>query len=200
VQGLTGARDCSPEFLRAARETCDRAGAALIFDEIQCGVGRSGAFTAAEVFGVTPDLLTLAKGLASGVPIGALVATSAITSELKPGDLGSTFGGGPIACAAAIATLEVIEQEELYDNVRRVSAHIREWAVRRCGSVAAQGLGLLLGLRMPRPAAEVQQALFGHRVLTGTASDPAILRLLPPLSFSLTEAVLLLGALDEVLQ
>jgi acetylornithine/N-succinyldiaminopimelate aminotransferase len=199
VQGLSGARDCSPEFLRAARKACDRAGAALIFDEIQCGVGRSGAFTAAEVYGVTPDLVTLAKGLASGVPIGAMVATSAITSELKPGDLGSTFGGGPVACAAAIATLEVIDREKLYENVRRVSAHLKEWAVRRCGSAAVQGLGLLLGLRMPKPAAEVQHALFQHRVLTGTASDPAVLRLLPPLSFSVAEADLLLGALARVL-
>jgi acetylornithine/succinyldiaminopimelate/putrescine aminotransferase len=199
VQGLTGARDCSPEFLRAARKACDRAGAALIFDEIQCGVGRSGAFTAAEVFGVTPDIVTLAKGLASGIPIGAMIATSAITSEVKPGDLGSTFGGGPVACAAAIATLEVIDRERLYDNVKRVSAYLREWAVRH-GGVAVQGLGLLLGFRMPKPAAEVQQALFGRRVLTGTASDPAVLRLLPPLSFSVAEADLLLGALAQVLQ
>lgn len=197
VQGLTGARDCSPEFLRAARAACDRAGAALIFDEIQCGVGRAGAFTAAEVYGVTPDILTLAKGLASGLPIGAMVATTALTSSLKPGDLGSTFGGGPVACAAALATLEVLDREQLYANVQRVSAKIRDWA---CGhGIAVQGLGLLLGLRMPRPAVEIQKALLTHRVLTGTASDPAILRLLPPLSFSLDEAALLLKALDRVL-
>jgi len=198
VQGLTGARDCAPEFLRAARAACDRAGAALIFDEIQCGVGRSGAFTAAEVYGVTPDLVTLAKGLASGLPIGAMVATSALTSGVKVGDLGSTFGGGPVACAAALATLEVIDREQLYHNVRRVGAHLRDWAGRR--GLGSQGLGLLLGLRVARPAAEVQQALFGERVLTGTASDPAILRLLPPLSFSIEEADLLLGALGKVLQ
>jgi acetylornithine/N-succinyldiaminopimelate aminotransferase len=197
VQGLTGARDCSPEFLRAARAACDRAGAALIFDEIQCGVGRSGAFTAAEVYGVTPDILTLAKGLASGLPIGAMVATSGITSGLQTGDLGSTFGGGPVACAAALATLEVIDRENLYDNVKRVSAHIREWCCRR--QLPVQGLGLLMGLRMPKPAAEVQKALFSHRVLTGTASDPAILRLLPPLTFSVAEADLLLTAMGQVL-
>ncbi len=196
VQGVTGARDCSPEFLQAARTACDRAGAVLIFDEIQCGVGRSGAFTAAESYGVTPDILTLAKGLASGLPIGAMVATSALTSELQPGDLGSTFGGGPIACAAALATLEVIDREKLYDNVKRVSARISRWAGAK---FPVQGRGLLLGLRLPQPAAEVQRALFGHRVLTGTASDPAILRLLPPLSFSLDEAELLLGALSTVL-
>jgi len=197
VQGLTGARDCAPEFLRAARAACDRAGAALIFDEIQCGVGRSGAFTAAEVYQVTPDILTLAKGLASGLPIGAMIATRAITSPLVPGDLGSTFGGGPVVCAAALATLEVIDREGLYQNVERVSAHLRQWA---CGrGLGVQGLGLLLGFRLPIPAAVVQRTLFEHRVLTGTASDPAILRLLPPLTFSLEEAGLLLAALDQVL-
>jgi acetylornithine/N-succinyldiaminopimelate aminotransferase len=197
VQGLTGARDCSVEFLAAARRACDKAGAALIFDEVQCGIGRSGAFTAAETFGVTPDIISLAKGLASGFPIGAMVATSALTSELHPGDLGSTFGGGPLACAAAIATLDVIEGERLCENVQRVSAQIVAWA--RSADLPVQGRGLLLGLRVRRPAAEVQRALFGLRILTGTASDPAMLRLLPPLSFSPAEATLLLNGLGKVL-
>jgi acetylornithine aminotransferase len=117
------------------------------------------------------------------------------TSELQPGDLGSTFGG-PVACAAALATLEVIDREQLYDNVKQVNARIARWAA---GKAPLQGRGLLLGLRMPKPAAEIQRALFGARVLTGTASDPAILRLLPPLSFSTEEADLLLGSLSTVL-
>lgn len=194
VQGMSGARDCSPEFLRAARRACDRAGAMLIFDEIQCGAGRAGAFTAAEVFGVTPDVLTLAKGLASGVPIGVMVATSAATNGITIGDLGSTFGGGPIACAAGIATLEVFDREQVFENVRTVSTQIRDWARDR---FPVQGLGLLLGVRCPVRAAGVQKALFAHRVLTGTASDPAILRLLPPLTFSRDEAALLLARLQE---
>ena len=198
VQGLTGARDCSLAFLEAARRACDKAGAVLIFDEIQCGVGRLGAFTAAEWYGVTPDILTMAKGLASGVPIGAMVATSAMTRELHIGDLGSTFGGGPVACAAALATLEVIDQEGLLDNVAVVSTHLKAGAGKL--RLPVQGQGLLLGLHMGTAAAEIQQALFGHRVLTGTASDPMILRLLPPLSFSIGEADLLLDALQRVLQ
>jgi len=197
VQGLSGARDCSVEFLTAARRACDKAGAALIFDEVQCGVGRSGAFTAAEAFGVTPDVLSLAKGLASGFPIGAMVATSALTRDLHQGDLGSTFGGGPVACAAALATLEVIEGERLYENVVQVSAQIVAWA--RRADLPVQGRGLLLGLRTRRPAAEVQRALFALHILTGTASDPAVLRLLPPLSFSSAEAALLLDGLGKVL-
>jgi acetylornithine/N-succinyldiaminopimelate aminotransferase len=197
VQGLTGARDCSPAFLQAARQACTRAGAALIFDEVQCGVGRSGHFTAAESYGVTPDIITMAKGLASGFPIGAMIATGAMTSGLKIGDLGSTFGGGPVACAAALATLDVIEQEGLLVNVQQVGGYLRAGAG-RLGVTEVRGRGLLLGFQMPTPAAAVQRALFGERVLVGTASDPATLRLLPPLSFSIGEADLLLDALHRV--
>lgn len=198
VQGLEGARDCSVEFLRAARQACTRAGAALIFDEIQCGVGRSGAFTAAEVYGVTPDALTLAKGLAAGLPIGATIITPWLAEGLVMGDLGSTFGGGPVVCAAALANLDVIEREGLLANVQRVSAHLRARAL-ELGVPAVQGRGLLLGLRLGRPAADVQRALFGHRVLTGTSADPEVLRLMPPLNLTIAEADLLLDALAKVL-
>jgi acetylornithine/succinyldiaminopimelate/putrescine aminotransferase len=198
VQGLAGARACSAGFLRAARRACDRSGAALVFDEVQCGVGRTGAFTAAETFGVVPDVLTLAKGLASGLPIGAVVATPAVTVSIRHGDLGSTFGGGPVPCAAAVATLDVIEEEGLLANVRRVGAHLAAGAL-EAGAAAVQGRGLLLGLRLTRPAAGVQRALFARRILTGLSADPAVLRLLPPLTFSIDEADLLLAALREVL-
>lgn len=199
VQGLAGARDCAPDFLRAARLACDREGAVLIFDEIQCGVGRCGGFSAAEAFEVTPDILTFAKGLASGLPIGAMVATPAITSGLKVGDLGSTFGGGPVPCAAAIATINVIQRERLIENAVMVGDHIRRTAQRLPGVVELTGRGLLLGLRLTKPAADVQRALFGSRVLTGTSSDPAVLRLMPALSFSRSEANLLVDALRRVL-
>ncbi|HET7599963.1 MAG TPA: aminotransferase class III-fold pyridoxal phosphate-dependent enzyme [Gemmatimonadales bacterium] len=198
VQGLAGARDCSPAFLEAARRVSDARGALLIFDEIQCGVGRCGAFTAAEAYGVVPDLLTMAKGLASGLPIGAVVTTPAVGDRLAVGDLGSTFGGGPVPCAAALATLEVIDREGLIRNAVEIGARIREGAL-AAGVPAVTGRGLLLGLRLGRPAAAVQRALFERRVLTGTASDPEVLRLMPPLSFSRDEADLLLSALREVL-
>jgi acetylornithine/succinyldiaminopimelate/putrescine aminotransferase len=199
VQGLGGARDCSPDFLRAARLACDREGAVLIFDEIQCGVGRCGAFTAAEAYEVTPDVVTLAKGLAAGLPIGAMVATSAMTQDIKIGDLGSTFGGGPVACAAAIANLNVIRRERLIENAVMVGDHIRRAVQRLPGVREVTGRGLLLGLWLDRPGAEVQRALFDSRILTGTASDPAVLRLMPPLSFSRAEANLLIDALRRVL-
>ncbi|HEU5041332.1 MAG TPA: aminotransferase class III-fold pyridoxal phosphate-dependent enzyme [Gemmatimonadales bacterium] len=198
VQGLAGARDCDPQFLHAARRICDERGAVLIFDEVQCGVGRCGAFSAAEAYGVTPDVITFAKGLAAGLPIGAVVASEAVTARIGVGDLGSTFGGGPVVAAAALANLEVIEREGLIGNAVRMGEHLRQGAL-ALGVRRVSGRGLLLGLHLGRPAAEVQRALFTRRILTGTASDPEVLRLLPPLSFSIREADLLLAGLREVL-
>jgi len=199
VQGMSGARDCAPAFLAAARRICSERGAMLIFDEVQCGVGRCGAFTAAESFGVVPDLLTMAKGLGSGLPIAATVTTGEIAGHLRIGDLGSTFGGGPVPTAAALATIGVIEREGLIENAMAVGAQLREGAL-ALGVPAVQGRGLLLGLRLGRPAAPVQAALFERRILTGTATDPEVLRLIPPLSFSAHEADLVLAALGEVLR
>jgi acetylornithine/succinyldiaminopimelate/putrescine aminotransferase len=198
IQGFAGARDGSPQFLAAARRACDEHGAVLLFDEVQCGVGRCGAFAAAEAVGVTPDALTFAKGLAGGLPIGAVVATPALTESLAVGDLGSTFGGGPVPCAAALANIAVIEREGLIANAIAVGEHLARGA-RALGVRKVSGRGLLLGLHLGRPATEVQQALFARRILTGTATDPQVLRLLPPLCFSIREADLLLAGLREVL-
>lgn len=199
VQGLAGARDCSPEFLRAARVVCDRHGAALIFDEIQCGVGRCGAFTAAESYGVVPDAISLAKGLASGLPIGALIVGPRLSGGVKTGDLGSTFGGGPVVCAAALATLEVIDREGLIANAVAIGDRLKRGAL-ALGVHKVQGRGLLLGLHLDRPAAEVQKGLFARRILTGTSGDPRVLRLMPPLTFSAAEADQVLEGLAEVLR
>ena len=199
VQGFAGARDCAPEFLQAARDVCSETGAVLIFDEVQCGTGRCGTFSAAESFGVTPDALTFAKGLAAGLPIGAVVATEELTSRLTPGDLGSTFGGGPLPCAAALANIEVIEESGLMENAREMGRYLTGGAL-KLGVPRVSGRGLLLGLHLGQPAAEVQRSLFEHRILTGTSTDPAVLRLLPPLSFSQREADILLTGLKDVLR
>jgi acetylornithine/N-succinyldiaminopimelate aminotransferase len=199
VQGFAGARDCAPEFLRAARRICRERQTVLIFDEVQCGVGRCGAFTAAESFGVVPDVLTLAKGLGSGIPIAAVIATADLTSTVTLGDLGSTFGGGPVPCAAALATIDVIERERLIANAIDIGGYLTRGA-KALGISRVSGRGLLLGLHLGRPAAPVQQELFRLRILTGTATDPEVLRLLPALSFSHREADLLLDGLKEVLQ
>ena len=200
VQGFSGARTVTDEFIHAARELCDKHGAKLLFDEVQCGVGRTGTFTAAEQFGVVPDAIAMAKGLAAGLPIGAVLAVNSLVDDIAVGDLGSTFGGGPVPCAAALANIAVIEREQLLANVRMVSARIMAEAAELPHVVQVHGRGFLLGLELDRAAAEVQQALWGHRVLTGTSTDPRTLRLLPPLSFADDEATLLLNALRAVLK
>jgi acetylornithine/succinyldiaminopimelate/putrescine aminotransferase len=162
-------------------------------------VGRCGAFSAAESFGVIPDVLTFAKGLGAGIPIAAVIATDQVTKTLTLGDLGSTFGGGPVPCAAALANIAVIERERLIENATEVGNYLAQ-AARSLGVTRVSGRGLLLGLHVTRPAVEVQAALFRHRILTGTSTDPKVLRLLPPLSFSRREADLLLAGLQAVLQ
>jgi acetylornithine/N-succinyldiaminopimelate aminotransferase len=198
VQGFAGARDCAPEFLHAARRVSSDRGAALIFDEVQCGVGRCGAFSAAESFGVTPDVVTFAKGLAAGLPIGAVVATTEVTSGITVGDLGSTFGGGPVPCAAALANIAVIGRDRLIENALAVGRYLSDGAL-QLGVSRVSGRGLLLGLHLNRPAVDVQHALFEHRILTGTSTDTGVLRLLPPLSLSRAEADILLTGLKDVL-
>ena len=199
VQGFNGARSCTPEFLARARALCDARGAKLLFDEVQCGTGRTGHFTAAEHFGVVPDALSMAKGLAGGLPIGAVLAVDSLVDDIAIGDLGSTFGGGPVPCAAALANLEVIDREGLLENVRTVSALLVEAARALPAVQHVHGHGFLLGLELDRPAAGVQRALWAHRVLTGTSTDPNTLRLLPPLSFAADEAAMLLDRLRQVL-
>jgi acetylornithine/succinyldiaminopimelate/putrescine aminotransferase len=144
-------------------------------------------------------VLTFAKGLAAGLPIAAVIATEEITCSLSLGDLGSTFGGGPVPCAAALANIAVIQRDRLMKNALAVGRYLTEHAL-ALGVAKVSGRGLLLGLHLEVPASGVQQALFRHRILTGTSTEPRVLRLLPPLSFSQREADILLTGLKDVLQ
>jgi acetylornithine/N-succinyldiaminopimelate aminotransferase len=178
VQGVGGAYPLGKPMLQALRERCDAVGALLIFDEVQCGVGRSGSPFAANFYGVTPDMLTAAKALGNGFPVAALLLSRRIAEQLKYDDMGTTFGGGPMACAIAEAVIETIESESLLANVRQVSNYIRQSCI--VGPITGvQGLGFLLGLKTSRPAKEVQAALLDKNILAGTSADPNILRLLP---------------------
>jgi acetylornithine/N-succinyldiaminopimelate aminotransferase len=197
VQGLAGAVDLGTPFLAALRRRCDELGALLIFDEVQCGMGRTGAPFAANLYGVTPDMLTTAKALGNGFPCGALLLSAALTATLKPESLGTTFGGGPMACAAIEAVIEAIESEQLLAQVQRIGAYIRAHCV--LGPVTAhQGAGLLVGLRTTRPAKEIQAELLEGGILTGTASDPHILRLLPPFILEEEHVDMLVDALRDL--
>ena len=180
IQGIAGAYDLSLEFVETLRHCTSAAGAVLIADEVQSGMGRSGQFFAVQAYQVTPDILTNAKSLGGGMPCGVVLTSEALASILRVGDLGSTFGGGPVAAAAILAVIETIEDDDLLGNVREREAQIRELCV--TGPVKSiQGMGLLLGLVCDRPAGDVQTMLLDHDILTGTSSDPNVLRLLPPL-------------------
>jgi acetylornithine/succinyldiaminopimelate/putrescine aminotransferase len=197
VQGLAGAFDFSTEFMHAARAACDRAGALLIVDEVQTGMGRLGEAFGAQLHRVRPDLLTVAKGLGGGFPCGALLMPHAIARELKPGALGTTFGGGPVACAAIKTVIEVISQDRLLAQVREVSAAIR--ATCRVGPVEGiQGKGFLLGLRTKPKATAVRDALLARNILSGVSADPHVLRLLPPLILTTEHVQRLAAALEEL--
>ena len=180
IQGVAGAYDLSTSFLEALRAATNACGALLIADEVQSGIGRSGQHFAIQAHGVTPDILTSAKSLGGGIPCGAVLCRDEISSRFGSGDLGTTFGGGPLAAAAIVAVLEAIESERLLHNVRAREAQIREQCV--VGPIRKiQGMGLLLGLVCDRPAVEVQRALLDRDILTGSSGDPNVLRILAPL-------------------
>jgi acetylornithine/N-succinyldiaminopimelate aminotransferase len=197
VQGVAGAVDMPQAFLAAARKVTREAGALLIFDEVQCGMGRTGRPFGADYFGVTPDIITTAKGLAGGFPAGAVITTSEISGSLKLGELGTTFGGGPMACAAIETVIAVIRDEGLLERVRTLSEQIR--ATCQVGPVTAiQGAGFLLGLVCSRPAKEIQAELLKHDILAGTSADPRVLRLLPPFILESNHVARLAAALAEI--
>jgi acetylornithine/succinyldiaminopimelate/putrescine aminotransferase len=183
IQSMAGVRVAAPGFLRKLREVTAAAGTLLILDEVQTGMGRLGQPYAAAKYRVRPDLLTTAKGLASGVPMGALLMTAKIADSLKPGDLGSTFGGSPLACAALLATLDVIEEEGLMARAVNAEAEIRRSLTGSCVTEVLGG-GLLLGLRTPNRASALKQHLEQRRILVGSSANPEVLRLMPPLNLS----------------
>lgn len=183
IQSMSGVRAATTAFLQQLREATSKAGALLIFDEIQTGVGRLGHPFAAAKHAIKPDLLTSAKGIASGVPMGALLMSDAVASQLKTGDLGSTFGGSPLACAALLATLEVIQAEHLMERALLAEAEIREMLTGSCVK-EIRGAGLLLGLVVPGGAKELKQHLQCAGILVGGSADPNVLRLMSPLNIS----------------
>ncbi|MGH8401991.1 MAG: aspartate aminotransferase family protein, partial [Gammaproteobacteria bacterium] len=195
IQSMAGVKTASAAWFTALRDKCTRASALLIFDEVQTGIGRIGTPFAANFYGVVPDIITCAKGMASGVPMGGVLMRADISTQLKPGDLGSTFGGGPLACAALIATLKVIREENLMARADALARHIRAnigGAVRE-----VRGEGLLLGLDAGAQAKTLKQHLFDRHILVGGSDDAAVLRLMPPLTVSVQTVETLLNAIHE---
>jgi acetylornithine/succinyldiaminopimelate/putrescine aminotransferase len=203
VQGENGVLPATQEFLRAARDLCSKRGALLIFDEVQCGMGRTGPLFAFQYFGVRPDAVTLAKALANGLPIGAMLVREACASGLQPGDHGSTFGGSPVPCAAALAHLRVREAIGLQSHVEAVSPILFDGLralSRRYPALYGEprGAGLLAGLPVREPyeaAAVVEHAREVAHVLVNKAGANTI-RLAPPLIITQSEIERALAALD----
>jgi acetylornithine/N-succinyldiaminopimelate aminotransferase len=197
IQGEGGVHPATPSFLASARELADRHGALLVFDEIQTGVGRTGTFFAWEQLGTRPDAVCLAKGLANGLPIGALLVADGAPAGFEPGDHGSTFGGNPVACAAACAVLDVLT-DDLLTSVGRTGSALARALAALPGVGATRGRGLLLGAELDRPAADVVAACLERGLVVGSAG-PSVLRLAPPLTVSEDELAHGLAILQEVL-
>jgi acetylornithine/succinyldiaminopimelate/putrescine aminotransferase len=197
VQGVAGARAMSTAFLSAARKLTAACGALLIFDEVQCGMGRTGMPFAAQHHGILPDVLTVAKGIAGGFPAGAVLASEHVAGCMGRGDLGTTFGGGPLAAALVETVIDIIESEDLLSHVRRLSERLRRECV--VGPVTAVvGLGFLLGLRTTRPAKEVVGELNARHIVAGGSADANVVRLLPPLVLEDGQVDRLIEALREI--
>jgi predicted acetylornithine/succinylornithine family transaminase len=202
IQGESGILPADPAFVRQAQACCRAHGARLIIDEIQTGMGRTGRFLAAEHYGIQPDIITLAKGLAGGVPIGAVIATGETASGFVPGDHGSTFGGNPLACAAALAVLDTIEQEGLV----RQAELCGNWLLKELHALTdlpqiseIRGVGLMIGIGLAQPlAVAVKNRLAERGFLVGSVGDTTI-RLLPPLILQTGDLPPFLAALRQVL-
>ena len=197
VQGEGGIHPATPEFLAAARALADEHGALLLFDEVQCGMGRTGSFFAWEQLGVAPDALVLAKALANGLPIGALLVADGAPDGFAPGDHGSTFGGNAVVCAAACAVVETLD-EPLLLSVRAKGERLATGLAALPGVVEVRGRGLMLGTELDRPAGPVVADCLAVGLLVGSAGD-TVLRLTPPLTVADDELDQGLALLEEVL-
>ena len=202
IQSMAGVREAAPEFFCELRDLCDELGIVLIFDEVQTGVGRTGNwfFAGSELAGgVEPDIITLAKSLGSGIPVGACLFNDRIASSIKENDLGTTFGGGMMAMAAVLATLEAIEMDGMIENAKAFETLLRSEMQNVVGVVAVHGKGFLIGIEFEGACAPIHKQLLDSKIITGTSSAPNVLRLLPPLCSDVYESVTLLkGVLSGI--
>jgi acetylornithine aminotransferase/acetylornithine/N-succinyldiaminopimelate aminotransferase len=200
IPSMGGIRVADDGWFRGLRELCDRHGAQLIFDEVQTGFGRTGRMFFGQPPGVVPDLITGAKGVAGGVPAGVVFVREAIAARVSHGEQGTTFGGGPLACAAMAAVAQILRDEDLPGNAVRVGGHLVERLSGVRGVVSVTGRGLMLGLNLSRPAKAVIAALRDAGFLTGACEgDPNQIRLLPPLTLNLAEADTFVSAVGAIL-
>ncbi|HEY8560763.1 MAG TPA: aminotransferase class III-fold pyridoxal phosphate-dependent enzyme [Pyrinomonadaceae bacterium] len=198
IQSMAGVAEAAPEFFQGLREICDERGIVLIFDEVQTGVGRTGNWFfggSALAGGVEPDIITLAKSLGSGVPVGACLVNEKVSANIKTNDLGTTFGGGMLAMAAVLATLEAIESDGMRENIAEIESYLRERLREIEEVVSVHGKGGLIGLEFAENCKPFHAKLLENKIITGTSSSAKVLRLLPPLCVKKEEIDLLIEAL-----
>ena len=198
IQGVGGIRLVTPEFMQGLRALCDKYNTVLICDEIQCGYGRSGKFFAHQHTGIRPDVITVAKGIGNGFPMGGVI----ISPKFVPvyGQLGTTFGGNHLACAAAIAVLDVMRQDALVENAAKVGAYLMEELKKFPQVKEVRGQGLMIGMEYDEPIKDIRKKLlFEQKVFTGV-SGTNVIRLLPPLCLSMDEAAEFLARFKKVLE
>ncbi len=202
-QGEGGVNIPQADYLARLRQICDAKGWLLMLDEVQSGIARTGRWFAFQHSDVVPDVMTLAKGLGSGVPIGACLARGEAAMTFTPGKHGSTFGGGPLACMAALTTLRVIEEDGLLDNAAKIGAFIRQDLAERLQGVTGirqiRGQGLMIGIELDRPCGELVQQALEQRLLINVTAE-SVVRLLPPLILNQEEAALLTGQLARLIR
>jgi len=183
IFGEGGIYECSAEFLQECRAAADRHKAALIFDEIQCGLGRTGAMFAFQSFGVTPDIVAIAKPIAAGLPLGAFIAKEEFANAISPGQHGTTFGGGPLACRVALEFLAIVEDEKLLDNVNKVGAYLQSElktiVEKSAAAKEVRGRGFIQGINLEIPARPIVDAALAEGVLFNSTQD-TVVRFLPP--------------------
>jgi len=202
IQGEGGVRCPDPEYLKAVRQTCDEAGILLIFDEIQTGIGRTGKLFAYEHFGIAPDIMTLAKALANGLPIGAMLAREEVADAFGPGSHASTFGGTPVVTAASLEVVRVLSEENIIDHCKKVGAYFKErlsWLKNRHESIEdVRGMGLLLAMKLNMEGDKIVTSCMEKGFLINCIQGN-ILRFIPPLTIAKEEIDALVACLDEVL-
>ncbi len=200
IQSMAGMIEAEPDFFRVLREICDEFGIVLIFDEVQTGIGRTGNWffsgTQNSDF-VEADIMTLAKSLGSGVPVGACLVNESIAETIKNGNLGTTFGGGMLAMAAVLATLEAIEQDEMIKNASAIEKYLRERLEEIESVVAVLGKGCLLGIEFEDDCKSIHAKLLENKIITGTSSDEKVLRLLMPMCVTKEEIDLFIEVLSN---
>jgi len=198
IQSMAGVTEASPEFFKGLREICNEHGIVLIFDEVQTGIGRTGNwfFSGSDLAGgVEADIISLAKSLGSGVPVGACLVNECIAEVIKTNDLGTTFGGGMLAMAAVMATLEAIETDGMRENIAEIESYLRERLKEVEEVVAVHGQGGLIGIEFSENCKPFHEKLLQNKIITGTSSNPKVLRLLPPLCVTKEEIDLFINAL-----